>query len=64
MGWVQKFPLEESYLEQGGIMSTYGRICCISFGYIDSNNEKQIRSFYGEDEKEIVNNFNNLLCKT
>lgn len=63
MGWDQKFSLEDSYLDQGGIISTYGKICCISFGYIDSNNEKQIRSFYGEDEKEIVNNFNNLLKK-
>lgn len=63
MGWDQKFSLEDSYLDQSGIISTYGKICCISFGYIDSNNEKQIRSFYGDDEKEIVNNFNNLLKK-
>lgn len=63
MGWDQKFSLEDSYLDQSGIISTYGKICCISFGYIDSNNEKQIRSFYGNDEKEIVNNFNNLLKK-
>ena len=31
MGWEQKFSLEDSYLDQSGIMSTYGRICCISF---------------------------------
>ena len=41
MGWDQKFSLEDSYLDQGGIISTYGKICCISFGYIDSNNQKK-----------------------
>lgn len=63
MGWDQKFNLEDSYLDQAGIMSTYGRICCISFGYIDNNGQKQIKSFYGEDEKYIVESFNNLLKK-
>jgi len=63
MGWDQKFSLEDSYLDQSGIISTYGKICCISFGYIDSNGNTQIRSFYGDDEREIVNNFNELLKK-
>ena len=63
MGWEQKFTLEDSYLDQSGIMSTYGRICCISFGYLDNNGQKQIRSFYGEDERHIVESFNDLLKK-
>lgn len=63
MRWDEKFSLEDSYLDQAGIMSTYGRICCISFGYLDNNGQKQIRSFYGEDEKYIVESFNNLLKK-
>lgn len=63
MGWDQKFSLEDSYLDQGGIISTYGRICCISFGYLDNNGQKQIRSFYGEDERYIVESFNDLLKK-
>ncbi len=63
MGWESKFSLEDSYLDQSGIMSTYGRIVCISFGYIDSNGDKQIRSFYGEDERYIVDSFNELLKK-
>lgn len=63
MGWDQKFSLEDSYLDQGGIISTYGKICCISFGYIDDNKQKQIRSFYGDNEKEIVSKFNDLLKK-
>ena len=63
MGWDKKFSLEDSYLDQAGIMSTYGRIVCISFGYVDASGKKQIRSFYGEDERDIVSSFNDLLKK-
>ncbi len=64
MGWDSKYEnVETAYLESAGIISTYGKICCISFGYVDGSGVKQIRSFYGEDEKEIVNNFNELLKK-
>ena len=64
MGWESKYEnVETAYLESAGIISTYGKICCISFGYVSDSGEKQIRSFYGEDEREIVNNFNELLKK-
>ena len=63
LGWDLKFSLEESYLNQSGVITTYGKICCISFGFLDTNNQKQIRSYYGVDEREIVNNFNELLKK-
>ena len=64
MSWDSKYEnVETAYLETAGIISTYGKICCISFGYIDNNGDKQIRSYYGEDEREIVNNFNELLKK-
>lgn len=64
MNWNEKYTdINEAYIENAGIISTYGKICCISFGYIDSNGQKQIRSFYGDDEKDIVDSFNNLLKK-
>lgn len=64
MNWNEKYTdINEAYIENAGIISTYGKICCISFGYIDSNGQKQIRSFYGDDEKDIVESFNNLLKK-
>lgn len=64
MRWSEKYTsIEEAYLDNSGIISTYGRIVCISFGYIDNNGEKRISSFYGEDEFEIVNSFNDLLTK-
>ena len=63
MNWSEKYEdINEAYLENAGIISTYGRIVCISFGY-ESNGEKHIRSFYGDDERDIVESFNNLLKK-
>ena len=61
--WVDKYEtLENAYLEESPIISTYGRITCISFGYLDNGIER-VLSFYGNDEKEIVEKFNNLLKK-
>lgn len=64
MEWSKKYEnINDAYKQNAGVISTYGKICCISFGYVDGNGEKQIRSFYGEDEKDIVDSFNNLLKK-
>lgn len=63
MNWQDKYSdINEAYIENAGIISTYGRIVCISFGY-ESNGEKHIRSFYGDDERDIIESFNNLLKK-
>lgn len=63
MNWSEKYDdINAAYLDNAGIISTYGRIVCISFGY-ESNGEKHIRSFYGDDERDIVESFNNLLKK-
>lgn len=62
MGWSEKYSdINEAYLENAGIISTYGKICCISFGFIDNSGANKISSYYGEDEKYIVESFNNLL---
>ncbi len=64
MLWNEKYrSIGEAYLDNAGIMSTYGKICCISFGFIDNSGNPQIKSIYGKDELEIVENFNNLLKK-
>lgn len=63
MDWSQKWSIEEAYLENAGIISTFGKICCISFGFIDQNGRNKISSFSGTDEKYIVESFNNLLKK-
>jgi predicted PolB exonuclease-like 3'-5' exonuclease len=64
MNWSEKYDnLNSAYLDNAGIISTYGRIVCISFGFLDNDGQKKISSFYGDDEYDIVNSFNNLLNK-
>ena len=64
MNWSEKYTdINEAYLENAGIISTYGRIVCISFGFIDNGGVSKISSYYGDNEEDIVNSFNNLLKK-
>jgi len=64
MNWSDKYAdINEAYLENAGIISTYGRIVCISFGFIDNEGNSKISSYYGDNEEEIVTSFNNLLKK-
>lgn len=63
MNWEDKYSsIEEAYLDNAGVVPTYGKIVCISFGFLD-NGDKKIKSFYGDDEKDIVSSFNDLLKK-
>lgn len=62
--WEEKYEdINDAYVNNAGIVSTFGKIVCISFGYIDNSGEKKISSYYGDDEKDIVNSFNELLKK-
>jgi predicted PolB exonuclease-like 3'-5' exonuclease len=64
MEWHLKYKdVDEAYLNNSGIISTYGRIVCISFGFIDNEGNSKISSYYGDNEEEIVTSFNNLLKK-
>jgi predicted PolB exonuclease-like 3'-5' exonuclease len=64
MNWKDKYEdINEAYLENAGIVPTYGRIVCISFGFIDNEGMSKISSYYGDNEEEIVTSFNNLLKK-
>ena len=38
-------------------MAEFGKIICISVGMIEKNNTLKIKSFYGDDEKELLENF-------
>ena len=64
LGWIEKYSsIDDAYLNNAGIISTYGRIVCISFGFIDNEGVSKISSYYGDNEEEIVTSFNNLLKK-
>lgn len=54
---------EDAY-EKAGIMAEFGKIVCISAGYISYGQEgKQLRlkSFYSDQEKKLLESFNGLL---
>lgn len=67
--YIQKYQevsAEEAYAK-AGIYAEFGKIVCISAGYfLKSGKETKLRvkSFYGDNEKEILTNFNELLNKT
>lgn len=62
----QEISVEESY-QKAGIFAEFGKIVCISVGYIldeKAGRKLRVKSFYGKDEKEILTKFNSLLNKT
>jgi len=51
---------------KAGIFAEFGKIVCISVGYIktlDNIRTLRIKSFYGEDEKKLLTEFNTLVSK-
>ena len=51
----------ESIYKQAGIYAEFGKIICISCGYLNADNKFRIKSFYGDDEKKILNEFAEML---
>ena len=52
-----------SIYQKAGIYAEFGKIICISAGFFTGNTFR-LKSFYGNDESEILNNFNELLNKS
>jgi hypothetical protein len=55
---------EELFFERAAIYSEFGKIIVIAVGYMDQNPEKpqlRIKSFYGEDEAQILTDFKELI---
>lgn len=64
MNWDEKYSsIDMAYEEMGCIMSTYGRIVCISCGFIDDKGNNRITSYFGTDEEDLLNQFNDVLKK-
>ncbi|MEO6694402.1 MAG: 3'-5' exonuclease, partial [Ignavibacteria bacterium] len=52
--------------ERAGIYSEFGKIICISAGCFNQNENDysfRVKSFYGDDEKDILNGFSEMLDK-
>ncbi len=58
---------EEFYPERAGILAEFGKIVCISCGlfskYGIANREFRLKSFYGDDEKILLEEFADMLNK-
>lgn len=55
---------DEVYNERGSIYSEFGKICCISVGFVNSTRtgkEIRLKSFYHDDEETLLKQFKNLL---
>ena len=53
--------------DRAGIYAEFGKIVCISVGFIveqDKTLHFRLKSFYGDNEKELIDSFNNLLNKS
>lgn len=55
---------EEFYEQRAGILAEFGKIICISVGYIYDHNKLKLKSFYGDDEETILKDFSDLLNKS
>lgn len=53
----EDFTAQEFYTERGGIMAEFGRIICISVGIIEKSEKLMVKSFYGDDEKKLLEEF-------
>lgn len=52
----------EDFYERAGIWAEFGKIVCISAGFFHEKHFR-IKSFYGDDEKKILEDFKDLLEK-
>jgi uncharacterized protein YprB with RNaseH-like and TPR domain len=51
----------ESIYDRAGIYSEFGKIVCISCGYITKDNILKLKSFYGDDEVILLKEFSLML---
>ena len=56
----------ETLYPRAGIYAEFGKIVCVSCGVIQGNDEQRkivLKSFYGDDEKKLLTDFNDMLNK-
>ena len=66
--WQRKaeYTAAEFYKKKAGIMAEFAKVVCISVGYLfkeKGENHFRIKSFYGDEEKELLSDFILLLNK-
>ncbi len=54
--------IAEAYQQRAAIFAEFGKIVCISIGYIHmANRDLRLKSFYGKDERELLKEFVSLI---
>lgn len=48
---------EDFYIQRAGVMAEFGKIICISIGMVDKSRKLQIKSFAGDDEATLLEDF-------
>ena len=57
---------QEYYSKRAGIMAEFAKVVCISIGYLKNENgnmQLRMKSFYSENEKEILEKFIETVCQ-
>ena len=53
----------DSIYRQAGIYAEFGKVICISCGYFSPDRKLRIKSFFGDDEKKLLEDFSVTLTK-
>lgn len=53
----------DSIYRQAGIYAEFGKVICISCGYFSPERKFRIKSFFGDDEKALLHEFNGMVSK-
>ena len=53
----------EVYRQTAAFFPEFGKVCCISMGFVTKTGNERFESFYGEDEDEILKEFRKVLNK-
>jgi len=53
----------DSIYRQAGIYAEFGKVICISCGYFSADKKFRIKSFFGDDEKKLLQEFADTLAK-
>ncbi len=66
---IENETAEDGYLKRAGVYSEYAKIVCISIGFFHFDKDKQrkifrVKSFSGEDERVLLDDFLNTLAKS
>lgn len=58
---IQERNADYDYNQFASIHGDFGKIICISLGYISKEGKIKLKSLYGEDERDILTRFNELI---